>query len=151
MVARMKRYVLVLWGDKFEETAATIFVSELRKAGLRVKVVGLTRQQTKGAHGLGLIPDITLEQALPLAHRTACVVLPCTLPVAQHLKNDPRLHDFLIRADANQARFVVGQLTETDLADLDLGLTIEQVTMYPESEDLVEFARDVASSLSLAV
>ncbi|MCL4298041.1 MAG: DJ-1/PfpI family protein [Anaerolineae bacterium] len=147
----MKRYVLVLWGDKFEETAATIFVSELRKAGLRVKVVGLTRQQTKGAHGLGLIPDITLEQALSLAGHTACIILPCALPVIQHLKNDPRLHDFFIRADANQARFVLGQLDDTDLTDLGLALTTRQVLMYPESEDLIEFAREVASSLLLAV
>ena len=60
-------YIFVLWASEFEETTATIFVTELRQAGLPVKIVGLTRRISKGAHGLALVPDITLEQAIPLA------------------------------------------------------------------------------------
>ncbi len=66
---RTQDYVFVLWGDRFEEVAATIFVAELRQAGLRVKVVSLTRRRVNGGHGLALLPDLTLEEALPVKCR----------------------------------------------------------------------------------
>lgn len=147
MISKTNSYVFVLWGDYFEEATATIFVTELRKAGLRVKVVGLTRQRTKGAHGLALIPDLTLEQALPLATHTTCIILPCRLHLAQHLRNDPRLHDFFSLAHSNQAKVVTGQWNEIDLGERGVFLPAENVIIYPEGEDLVEFAREVASSL----
>ena len=58
------QYVFVLWGKGFYEASATIFVTELRRAGLRVKVVGLTQRRTSGAFGLALVPDVTLDQIL---------------------------------------------------------------------------------------
>lgn len=33
--------IFVLWAANFDEAAASVFVSELRNAGLRVQVVGL--------------------------------------------------------------------------------------------------------------
>ena len=38
--------VFVLWGSQFDEAPATIFITEFRNAGLRVKVVGLHGQHT---------------------------------------------------------------------------------------------------------
>ena len=64
---KLNDYVLVLWAERFDEAAATIFVTVLREAGLRVKVVGLTPPPVSGAHGLALVPDLSLDQALPLA------------------------------------------------------------------------------------
>jgi hypothetical protein len=142
------RYVFVLWGDKFEERAATIFVAELREAGLRVKVVGLTPQQIHGWHGLALVPDLTLDQALSLAASTICLVIPYASPGIKRLKNDPRLADLFLQADAHQARFVLGQVSESELAEAGLPpLSSEQVMIYPESEDLVGFARELAGLL----
>ena len=51
------RYVFVLWGAQFDEAPATVFVSELRNAGINVKVVGLHGQHITGAHGISLKPD----------------------------------------------------------------------------------------------
>ena len=56
-MSKPDNYIFVLWADKFEEVTATVFITELRKAGLRAKLVGLTRQQTSGAYGLALAPD----------------------------------------------------------------------------------------------
>ena len=145
---KSKPYVLILWGDNFEETVAAIFVSQLREAGLRVKVVSVNRQQTCGAHGLALVPDLTLTQAMPLAQQTACVIVPCEFRVMQHLKQDPRLREFFDLARSHQAKVVIGPLHDSHAEDFEpLPLSPETVTIYPAAEDLVEFARQVAGSL----
>lgn len=145
---KSRDYVFVLWGDQFDGVAATIFVTELRKAGLRVKIVGLASRRLSGTHGLALVPDLTLDQALPLAGRAICLIIPHTSPGLKRLQNDPRLREFLSRAQANNARFVIGQLKGADLAALDLlPLAADQVRVYPHSEDLVAFAQEVAASL----
>ncbi len=56
--------VFVLWATNFDEAAASVFVSELRDAGLRVQVVGLHGQQIAGARGLVLGADMWLDEAL---------------------------------------------------------------------------------------
>jgi putative intracellular protease/amidase len=150
-MSRPHDYIFVLWADKFEEATAAIFVTELRKVGLLVKVVGLTYQQTGGAYGLALAPDFTLEQALPLAANTSCLIIPCSLRIAKRLKNDPRLRDFIDQLRSNKAKFVIGQLNGADSLDLELfSLSLDDVTVYPASEELLEFARQMASLLSRA-
>lgn len=142
-------YVFVLWGDKFEEATATIFVTELRMVGLRVKIVGLTARRTSGAHGLALFPDLTLDQALPLAAKASCVILPYTSRGIKRLKNDPRLRKFLKRAGSNKATFVIGQLNGFDIAEVGLfPVSPDNLLIYPDREGLVGFARELAGLLS---
>jgi len=149
-MSKLQKYVFVLWGDGFDETTATIFVTELRKAGLRVKVVGLTRQQTSGAYGLALVPDYTLEEALPLTAQTRCLIIPCPLRIARRLKNDPRLGHFICQIQSHRTRFVIGQLNGADPRDLGLySLSLDDVTVYPEGDGLAAFAREIAASLSM--
>lgn len=141
-------YVFVLCGNDFEEAAASIFVSELREAGLRVKIVGLTAQRISSAHGLTLIPDLTLDQALPLASKTACLIIPYTSGGINRLKNDPRLREFCHQAYTNQTKLVVGQLNDIDIADLALfPANTTDIMMYPDHENLVTFARELVGLL----
>ncbi len=144
-------YVLVLWGDKFEEVAAAIFVTRLREAGLRVKVVGLTPLPIAGAYGLALVPDLTLDQALSLANHAICVVIPYMSPGFKRLKNDPRIPELLSQAQANQAKVVIGPLlNEDDLAQSGLlPASSKQVMVYPDNEELEEFVSKLAGSLAL--
>lgn len=149
-MSKSNGYIFVLWGEQFEEAAAAIFVTQLREAGLRVKVVGLTPHRISGSHGLVLVPDLTLDQALPLAAQAACLVIPHSAYGFKQLKNDPRLRDFFGQALANQARLVLAQFNETDLTELELPptLTSEQILAYPiNSIELVEFASQLAGSL----
>lgn len=139
----------MLWGDKFEETTAIIFVTEMRKAGLRVKVIGLSPQRLCGAQGLVLVPDLTLEQALPLADNAICLIIPCASSGTSQLRDIPAWPDFCERACVNNARFVVGPLPETEITDLGLGNVFDKLVIYPDKRDLVEFARQVARSLSV--
>jgi putative intracellular protease/amidase len=144
-------YVFVLWANEFEETTATIFVTELRRAGLRVKVVGLTQRRSNGIYGLALVPDLTLDETLPLVPNTICVVIPCKSPRVKQLRNDPRLREFFCQAHSNRAKFVIGQLNETDIANLRLfPVSTDNVIVYPE-EGLVEFVRRLAGLLSTAI
>jgi len=146
---KLANYNFVLWIDNCDEIAATVFTVEFRQAGSRMKVISLTRRQTCGASGLALVPDLTLERALPLADRASCVIIPCPLRVAQSLKNHPRLQEFFSLARSNQAKVVIGPLTGSDLDDLNLfSLSREDVIVYPGSEDLVQFAREFAGSLA---
>jgi len=145
---KLTRYNFVLWADHCEEAAATIFITELRKAGLRVKVVGLSRKQANGVFGMALVPDLTLEQALPLAAQTRCFIIPCSLRVAQRLNNDPRLQTFFGQARANRAKFVIGQTNGGHWDDLGLPASNDEVVVYPDtSEALMMFARDMAAVL----
>ena len=82
------------------------------------------------------------------ATKTACLIIPYTSRGIKRLKNDPRLHEFCRRAYANRARFVIGQLNEADIADLDLfPITTSDIMMYPDRENLVFFAREIARLL----
>lgn len=145
----MGSYVFVLWGSNFEEVVASIFVTECREAGLRVKLVGLTPLHISGSHGLVLVPDLTLDQALPLAGDALCVVIPYTAPGLKRLKNDPRITKFFQQAQANQARFVIGPLQEMELANEPL-FSGKELIVYPDSEELTPFVRQLAVSLSNA-
>jgi hypothetical protein len=150
-MSRFCDYVLVLWGERFEEAPAAIFITVLREAGLRVKVVGLTPRQICGAHGLALVPDVTLDQALTLAAHTICVVIPATPPDFRRLETDPRVVELLQQGHANRAKFVLGPLFEVEIGERSpLSLPEGQVLVYPDCEDLLPFARDLARSLVAA-
>ncbi|MCB0097446.1 MAG: hypothetical protein KDE46_17065 [Caldilineaceae bacterium] len=144
------QYIFVLWGAQCEEAPAAIFVSELRAAGLRVKVVGLDGIHANGTHGLALLPDITLSQALPLARLASCIILPCAPATLQRMAGDPRLQEFVMLAQAEQALFVVEgavhpQLPEIGLEVANLG---EDVLIYPLGAALFDFTHEIIHALS---
>ena len=144
-----KHYVFVLWGDGFDEAVATILVTELRELGLLVKIVGLTPRQISGARGLALVPDLTLDQALPLASQTIGLIVPAISRWHESFNNDPRLHQFFDQAHLNQAVFVIGHWDDDIATSLRLPtLTDDHIIIYPDPEDLVKFARNLANLLS---
>ena len=107
-MSRTHSYMFVLWADRFDEFAATVFVTEFRIAGLRTKLVSLVSHASAGAYGLALAPDLTLDQALPLACRAACVVIPGGAAAVQPAGRRPAVRIFLAEAHARGALFVVG-------------------------------------------
>lgn len=149
---RSQSTVFVLWSQYFEEAPAALFVSELRQAGLHVKVVGLRGAHTPGIHGLVLVPDLTLGQALACANRSSCVVIPCPVKRLQMLKNDLRLSDFFQQAAANNALFVIGQADMTATSGESKGFTgLGETINYPPADALVAFVREVAQLLTQRV
>lgn len=147
--SRLDSYAFVLWGESFREIPATIFVGELRRAGIRVKVVGLNAQRTTGLYGLKLIPDISLDQALHLAERAICVIIPSDLEQLQQFDYDPRITDLLHRARINNARIIVGRVPSTGEIQNNLpNLHQKEFIEFPESGRLFEFAEQTAHALT---
>jgi putative intracellular protease/amidase len=140
-------YIFVLWGDKFEEVTATIFVTELRKAGFLVKVVGLNPPQIRGVCGLALVPDLMLDKALLLAAKAKCVIVPCPVQNIKRLKNDPRLGEFLQRTRVNKAKLVIGPSNMTNVSDLEVFPTTDNIVVYADGEDLVGFVHKLTGWL----
>ena len=148
-MGRSQPIVFVLWSHHFEEAPAVIFVSELRQAGLCVKVVSLQGRPMAGIHGLALVSDMTLGQALPLAGKASCVVMPCTTRQVTQLRSDPRLTDFFQQTAANHALFVIGQdQTGIDDATQHALTAWGQVIRYPTVETLVLFVRELVNELA---
>lgn len=142
--------VFVLWADRFDEAAAAIFVSVLREAGVRVKVVGLHAQRAVGEHGLVLVPDITLEQALRIANRAACVVVPGDGASVEVVGEDPRVREFFGVAAAHGARFVVGPGNGWK-ADGQGVLPARgcEVESYPGGDGVIGYARGLGGVLGI--
>jgi hypothetical protein len=107
-MTEIKDHCFVLWADRFDEVAAVVFVAELRRAGLRVRLVGLPGPGFVGLHGLALSPDLTLDEALAHPGRLACLVAPCDGPGLARAINDPRLADLLDQAAAMDAPVFAG-------------------------------------------
>lgn len=144
--------VFVLWGANFEEVAATIFLTTMREAGLRTELVGLTSREVAGAYGLILHCDLTLTEALPLAERAICVVLPCSSITLREVENDPRLQLFFQKSLANTPVWVVPNisvLTQSNLKVL-LAPTLELVN-YGNGTELIQTGQSVANRLNQRV
>lgn len=138
------KIAFILWADRFDETLAALFVAELRKARLRVKLVSLAGQPSSGAYGLTLVPDLTLEQALPMAQQASCVVIPCGDAGLKRLKNDPRLQEFLVQTHNAGAAFIVHQSGVNDLERCAWPFESKpEPVVYSDGEDALEAVRRV--------
>lgn len=146
---RTPHHAFILWGDRFEEEVTTIFATELRRAGVSVKIVGLAGLKAPGVHGLVLSCDITLWDALPLAHQAVCIILPCSVATIKRIENDPRVHEFFKLALQNQAQFVI-QHSEviTYLRSQGLAIFPTAFSIYTNGPDLIHFAHEIALRLA---
>ena len=140
-MSKSKQYTFVLWGNGFEESMAAVFISELRQANRRVKLVGLTQRPTRGAYGLSFTPDISLDQALSLAASAVWVVIPSRSASFGPLLADPRLPAFF--QAAHKACFIIAPLTEADRALFPQGC--QWIEIEPSDEWLVKIVREMVS------
>ena len=93
--------VLVPLAEGCEELEAVTIIDLLRRAGIEVVTAGLKPGIVKASRGVQLMPDMTLDEALP-GHYDM-VVLPGGMPGAAHLKADARIIGLLKKmADGGQ-------------------------------------------------
>lgn len=90
----MKKTVLVVLADGFEEIEAITPIDVLRRAGLEVLVAGVGKRQIEGAHGIKVEADIELEK---YTGTPDAVVLPGGLPGADNLKKSRAVSELLAR------------------------------------------------------
>lgn len=141
--------IFVLWSESFDEASAVIFITELRDAGLRVKVVGPTSRPVAGVHGLALVTDLTMEQALPLTKQPVrWVILPCGAVGGQRLSNDPRVRTFLLQAHQHGACFITSPVGAAALARLGGSVfAAMQVRIFPANDELFDYVRRLVAAL----
>jgi hypothetical protein len=137
----------VLWTAGLEETIAVIFVTELRRIGLPVKVVGLHRQPERGIFGLRLLPDLSLEQAIAFFPRVRCLIIPGPADRWALFSQHPRLGD-LLKTMSAEGRLITGfsvdSTQSTSQSEAAGSLT---PIIYTDLDDLILFARDLAHKL----
>jgi len=102
--------VLVIMTNGFDETETISIISILRQAGLCVKSVGLASGLVGSAHGLWLMPDLTLSDLDDLVKTkfVRMVVLPENEQSLARLEIDPRIHKFLSQVVAQKGQIAVG-------------------------------------------
>ena len=88
----MKKSVLVVLADGFEEIEAITAIDVLRRAGLEVIVAGVGMREVEGSHEITVETNVILEQyqGLPDA-----LVLPGGMPGAANLKKSQSLENLL--------------------------------------------------------
>lgn len=94
---------LVLFAEGSEELEAVTIVNILRRAGVVVTLAGLTTGALKGARGITIEPDTTLDEVLQ--DDFDMVVLPGGQPGTRHLQADQRVLS-LVRQMAAQDKYV---------------------------------------------
>lgn len=134
--------VFVLWADQFDEAAAVTLLVRLRQASLNVKLISLSHAPAAGAHGLVLMADMTMEQALPLAHRASCVIIPTNGAGLGPFGNDPRVAQLLRRACDSNSLLVVGATALGQVNGLlETPWPAPSLMALPEAQELPAFAR----------
>jgi stage V sporulation protein SpoVS len=144
---QQRKMVFVLWANHLEETVASVFVTELRRMGLPVKIIGLQRQALVGSFGLAMVPDLTLEQAAPQFCQACCLILPGPIERMNIFSQHPRLCE-LMAFIAIQGIFVVAASpagTE-QIGNAEYSSSIAPL-IYPIDDGLFSFARNLASRL----
>jgi 4-methyl-5(b-hydroxyethyl)-thiazole monophosphate biosynthesis len=120
--------VLIPLAQGCEELEAVTVIDILRRAGITVVTAGLDDQPVKASRGVVLIPDTTLDEAIKQSFDM--IVLPGGLPGADHLDNDPRIHQ-LLKKMQQQGKYAAAICAAPKvLANAGL-LTNKSVTAYP--------------------
>lgn len=91
--------VYVFLAKGFEEMEAIAPVDVLRRAGVEVKMVGVTGKRVTGSHGISVNCDITIEEAV--FHELDGIILPGGLPGTTNLEADETVSKFIDFAAEN--------------------------------------------------
>jgi 4-methyl-5(b-hydroxyethyl)-thiazole monophosphate biosynthesis len=83
------KQVLVPLAPGFEEIEAVTIIDVLRRAGIEVRVAGLTRGAVRGSHGIEVGVDCTLDEVR--ADELVMLVLPGGMPGTRNLREDARV------------------------------------------------------------
>lgn len=124
--------VYVLFADGFEEIEAVTPLDILRRMELDVVLVGVTGKQVRGAHGMELTMDRTLNQ---LKNQTpAAVILPGGMPGTRNLDATRPVGELVCRTA--EAGGVVGAICAAPMVIGRLGLLRgRRATCFPGFEE----------------
>lgn len=120
--------VLVPLAQGCEELEAVTIIDLLRRAGITVVTAGLDENPVKASRGVVFIPDTTLDKAIQQGFDM--IVLPGGLPGADHLNNDPRIHQ-LLQQMQQQGKYTAAICAAPKILAQAGLLTNKSATSYP--------------------
>ena len=119
--------VLIPLATGYEEMEAITLIDLLRRADIQVTTAALDGTEVRGAHGVALTADTTLDEIKDL--NFDMVVLPGGQPGSDNLNADPRVHEILKRHRATQW---VGAICAAPKVLVDAGVAEQlNITAYP--------------------
>lgn len=143
-MSRLQPLAVVLWGPDFDGVVAASLVCGLRRAGVRVKLVGVQGRPVAGQQGLTLLPDLALGQVGKLAAPIACLAIPCAAAYLAALLSDPRVGELWQRALADEACWVV----PADWPSALLANSARPPLLYPTASVLAPVVAEVVLALT---
>lgn len=140
--------VILLLADGFGEMAFTILLVTLREAGLAVLVVGLRSGRVNGAHGLMIVPDISMDRLLEKMPPILALILPSGIGHLGRLQIDPRVGALLGQCVEEKAMLVGLGPHIAELTDHYTGLEHPISWLVPDpGQQLEQFATILARRL----
>jgi hypothetical protein len=140
--------VVVLWGELFDEIAATTMCGILRRRGLRAYLVGVDGPAAPGHYGIMLYADRTLGQISFQTGEMLCVVIPCMTAAFHRAETDPRLGKFLEKLTRRRGYLIV---YDDDVLPQSTLVRLEPIPgrllYYGRYADLARFADGLANML----
>lgn len=98
--------IYIFLADGFEECEALIPLDILRRAGMRVKTVGVGSKTVTGAHSVPVVCDITEAEAEK--QNLQAVILPGGMPGTVNLEKSAAVQDFIDYA--NRSDILIGAI-----------------------------------------
>ena len=142
--------VLVPLAEGCEELEAVTIIDLLRRAGIQVTTASLEKgsevKPVTASRGVVLIPDTTLDNAMQESFDM--IVLPGGLPGANHLDNDPRIHQ-LLKSMAEQDKYTAAICAAPKVLAHASLLDGKSATSYPGFIDKMNLADTQISSDSV--
>ena len=126
--------VIVPLAIGFEEIEAITIVDILRRAGIEVIMASLESLHVKGAHGIEVKADISLEEID--ASTFDMIVLPGGLPGATHLSQSSKVMTLLQSFDKENK--AIAAICAAPLALKSAGVLKNHYTCYPSFENHIK-------------
>ncbi len=131
----MRKKVIVMLAEGFEELEAVTVIDILRRAGIKVIAAGLTSKRIKGSRDTVITADKILGQSDLKTDYDACV-LPGGMPGAEHLANSDIVKE-LIKKMHKQKRIIAAICASPALVLSQMGiLDNRSATCYPGMEGI---------------
>ena len=128
----------IFFADGFEEIEAITPVDVLRRAGIEVTTVSITKsRQVKGSHNIEIITDTTLSEVMDI--EADMLILPGGLPGAENLNKSTELKQ-MIQSYSNKGKSV-GAICAAPMVLGEMGiLKDKKATCYPGFEKYLQGA-----------
>jgi len=131
----MKKRVLVLLADGFEEIEAITSIDILRRAGLNVVVAGVGKVLVKGSHDISVKADVEVGS---YNRSPDAIVIPGGMPGALNLSASKKVNSLIVKAH-KEGKVIAAICAAPGFVLAPAGiLKGRKATCYPGCEDMLE-------------